>query len=324
MLDWNLSAVFGQFWAWKTYMMVQQAFSAYKKWAIVISNCWLSFPHIRIYTPDDLLPILTDISTIHERYITPALAPSSFLVAHGISRLPIRNPVDPREKKLHYIFAKKKKWLQYFVLIDEAGLFFNSRNFQKNFQNPKILEMFVQPRKYGLQITMVAQSLGMMDKIIRNLAQEVIEVVPFIFGLGRRMYSYDKKYIDVMDSVWWNPDIPVVDRQTRWFVWLRHLDEKLFNGWLYYTREILGYSAIRHPSAITNIPDYIKKYPCPFLSIDSEAIKDAMRPKPEGVDSAKQITPERHERWASDMGVGTPQAPQELKQDKLPLWKKDI
>lgn len=163
MLDGNLSAVFGQFWAWKTYMMVQQAFSAYKKGAIVISNCWLSFPHIRIYTPDDLLPILTDISTIHERYITPALAPDS-----------------------------------------------------------------------------------------------------------------------------------------------------------YYTREILGYSAIRHPSAITNIPDYIKKYPCPFLSIDSEAIKDATRPKPEGVDSAKQIiTPERHERWASDMGVGTPQK-------KLPLWNSKI
>jgi len=80
----NLSLIFWQFGAWKTYYIVREARKAYERGDIVISNTWLSFPHIRFYVPSDLPPILGEINTYHHQETTPVVAPYSYLDAHGI------------------------------------------------------------------------------------------------------------------------------------------------------------------------------------------------------------------------------------------------
>ena len=237
MLDYNLSLIFWQFWAWKTYYIVREAKKAFERGDIVISNTWLSFPHIRFYVPSDLPPILGEINAYHHQSTTPIIAPPSFLKAHNIEK-------------------KEGEVRNFFILIDEAWIFFNSREFASNFKDPALREMFTQPRKYGMQICVICQDLEMVDKTIRDLSQEVIEFTRYFFGLGRRAYSYDKKYIK---QEWgWTPDIPVIDSKTYWHIFQRRLDESKFFGWLYYTREILGHKAIRHPEDIRTLQKYFQ------------------------------------------------------------------
>jgi len=252
MLDYNLSLVFGQFGAWKTYYIIREAKKAYERGDIVISNTWLSFPHIRFYVPADLPPILEEINEYHHHVTTPSVAPLSYLEAHSI-------PVEDEETR------------NFFVVLDEAGIFFNSRNYQKNFSDPSFLEMFTQPRKYGMQICAICQDLGMVDKNIRNLAQEVVEFSPFLFGLLRRAYSYDKKYIQIEGG--WSPEIPLLDSKTYWHFIQRWKDSHKYFGWLYYTREILGHKAIHHDTDIRTLKRYfeIENLQNIEYSVDSES-----------------------------------------------------
>lgn len=237
MFDQNLSLVFGTFWAWKTYYAVREAFDAFNRWAIVISNTWLSFPHIRFYVPSDLPSILQEISRYHVSDVTPSVAPYSYLKAHNIDW----NDDIPRE---------------FFILIDEGGLFFNARNFQKNFSDDSILEMLVQPRKYGLQITAIVQDLQLIDKVFRVLSQEIVELVPTFMGFFRKAYSYDKKYILV--EWWWTPDIPVLESKS-YFHWWNKRTDRIRHFWgLYYTREILWSKAIRYDEDIFTLAKYIQ------------------------------------------------------------------
>lgn len=162
MLNGNLSLIFGQFGAGKTYYTVREAKRAFLDGAVVISNTWLAFPHIRFYSPEDLPAILEELSLYYNSHILPSTAPLSYTDSHSITP----KDIDP---------------LEFFILIDEGGLFFNNRNFAKNFSDKSVLEMLVQPRKYGMQICVVTQDLEMLDKNFIRLAQEVVEFVPKIF-----------------------------------------------------------------------------------------------------------------------------------------------
>lgn len=236
MFNQNLTLLFGTFGAWKTYIWVREAKKAFDNGDIVISNTWLSFPHIRFYVPTDLPKILREISEYHTKNITPTVAPLSYLISHKIEK----SDVEPRN---------------FFVLIDEGGLFFNARNFQKNFADDTITEMLVQPRKYGMQIVAVVQDLQMIDKYFRLLAQEIIEIQPFLFGFARRAYSYDKKYIQ--NEGGWTPETPTIESSIYWHWFNTRKDRIKYFGGLYYTREILGSKSIRYDHDIFSLSDYL-------------------------------------------------------------------
>lgn len=233
----NLALIFGQFWAWKTFYSVLQAYDAYTRWDVVISNMWLAFPHVRWYIPDELPPIIHEIQDYHDKIATPNYSPNSYRFAHNIEK-------------------SNEKPRRFFFLIDEAWLFFNSRNFKKNFDDPKMLEFFVQPRKYDCTIAIICQSLEMIDVNFRRLAQDVIEFRKWIWWIFRLGESFDPKYL-TMEQGWWNPETPVLRRKFYLHFYFTQKSHIKFFGGLYYTKEILGDRAIRHFSHITSIKKYL-------------------------------------------------------------------
>lgn len=235
----DLTLVFGFFGAWKTFYTVEEAYKAYKRWDIVISNMWLAFPHIRWYTADEMPPIVKEIQQYHDEFATPRYAPKSYLGAHGIK-------------------PEKGKPRRFFFLIDEAWIFFNSRNFKKNFDKPEMIEFLVQPRKFDCTIAVICQSLKMIDVNFVRLAQEVVEFRPWLFGLFRFWEAYDTKFLNI-EWDWWDRDIPVTRRKIFVHDFYTIKARIKFIGWLYYTKEILWIRAVRRSEHILTLEDYLQK-----------------------------------------------------------------
>lgn len=237
LINQDLTLVFGFFGAWKTFYTVMQAYEAYKRWDIVVSNMWLAFPHIRWYVGEELPPIVEEIQTYHDTIATPFYAPNSY-------------------KFSHWITPTKSKPRRFFILIDEGSIFFNARNFKKNFDNPKMLEFFVQPRKFDCSIAIICQDLKMIDVNFSRLAQEVVEFRKWIGGLFRLGESFDTKFID-FDSGVWQKETPVKRRKFYVHPYYTNKSRLLFFGGLYYTKEILGERAIRRDEHIKSLKDYL-------------------------------------------------------------------
>ena len=239
MLDQNLSIIFWTFWTGKTYYAVRNAYQAYQNGAVVISNMWLAFPHIRWYLPSDLPSILHEIYDYHENVIVPFEAPDSFLASHGIKR---NREDSPRN---------------FYVLADEWGVFFNSRNFQQNFKEKSLLVMLAEPRHFNMQITAITQKLDLIDKTFRDLSQEIIEFTPFFFWIFRRSISYDLKYLK--EEWWWNEESQIIETKTYFHWWQRKKDTSNFLGWLYFTKEVLGDLALRRPDDIKSLKEFFER-----------------------------------------------------------------
>lgn len=235
MLDQNLSIIFWTYWTWKTYYAVRNAYQAYLEGAIVISNMFLAFPHIRFFENEDLVPILKELDIYHKEVITPYDAPDSFLIAHQISK----SIDEPRN---------------FYILIDEWLVFFDSREFATNLKDKQIKNLFATPRHYNLQITVIVQRIWRLDKALRDLAQEMIEFTPFLFGWFRRATSYDTERMIDWDTLL--QDIPILETKTFYHAFHRWKDNSKFFGWLYFTKEVLGPNAIRHTSQIRSLKQY--------------------------------------------------------------------
>lgn len=232
----NLALIFGQFGAGKTFYVVQEAYKAYMRWDIVISNMWLAFPHVRWYVPSELPPIIREVQDYHDNIATPSYAPSSYLSAHSIQRT-------------------KNKPRKFFFLIDEAWLFFNNRSFRENFSDKTMLEFLVQPRKYDCTLAVIVQSLDMLDVNFVRLAQDVIEFRKYILWLFRLGEAFDIKYLASQD--WWDPDTPIIRRKFYLHPFFTFRARTQFFGWLYYTKEILGNRAIRSPDHVITLDTYL-------------------------------------------------------------------
>lgn len=242
MFENNLSIVFGQFGSWKTYEMVKLAYKRYiEDGAIIISNMWLAFPHIRIYENADLLPILDEISVYHKNIITPFNAPPSYLMAHGI------DPSDIPNRPI-------------FILIDEGVIFFESRNFASNFKEPKLRNMFATPRHFDMQIVVIVQNYDRLDKLIRDLAQEVVEVTPWFFWIFRVKLSYDTNHI-ISENGWIREDIPILKKKFSMPYFSYKKDMSKFFWGLYYTKEALGQLAPKNPNEIRSFDQYLQLSP---------------------------------------------------------------
>lgn len=233
----DLTLVFGFFGAGKTFYSVEEAYNAYKRWDIVVSNMWLAFPHIRWYTADELPPIVKEIQNYHDDFATPRYAPKSYLGAHNIK------PV-------------KGKTRRFFFLIDEASIFFNARNFKQNFSNPDMIEFFVQPRKFDCTIAVICQSLNMIDVNFVRLAQEVVEFRKWIGGLFRLGEWYDTTRLNLEEGGIDPQTTPITRRKFFLHFFYTYKAKVKFIGGLYYTKEILGERAIRRPEHIRTLKDY--------------------------------------------------------------------
>lgn len=234
----DLTVIFGFFWAGKTFYTVIQAYEAYLRWDIVVSNMWLAFPHVRWYTADELPPIIEEVRKYHDNFATPMSAPNSFIFSHNIER-------------------QKGKPRRFFFLIDEWAIFFNARNFKKNFENPDMIEFLVQPRKYNCAIAVICQSLKMIDVNFIRLAQEIIEFRKWIGWLFRLWEAFDTKFLNLEEG--WNPDTPVTRRKFYLHPYYTTKSQITFFGWLYYTKEILGERAVRSDEHIKSIREYSHK-----------------------------------------------------------------
>lgn len=240
MLDQNTSIIFWTYWTWKTYYAVRNAFEAWKNWSIIISNMWLAIPHIRWYLPSDLPPIMHELYDYHYNNITPFDAPDSFLFSRELTR-------------------KLEQPRSFYILIDEASVFFNSRNFQNNFKDKSLLVMLAEPRHFNMQVTAIAQELDLIDKTFRDLAQEIIEFTTTWFWLCRKAISYDKNRM--FDAMWGiRPDSDaIIDTKTYFHYLNKKKDQNKYFWGLYYTKEVLWDIAIKHNSDILSLKDYLQK-----------------------------------------------------------------
>lgn len=235
----DLTLVFWFFGAGKTFYTVEEAYKAYKRWDVVISNMWLAFPHVRWYTANELPPIINEIQNYHDKFATPMYAPRSYLWAHDIK------PINGKPRR-------------FFFLIDEAAIFFNARNFKQNFSSPEMIEFFVQPRKFDCSIAVICQSLKMIDVNFIRLAQEVIEFRKWLGGIFRLGEWFDTKFLNLEDGGW-DPNTPVTKRKFFLHPYYTYKAKAKFIGWLYYTKEILGDRAVRRPEHILTLQDYFFK-----------------------------------------------------------------
>lgn len=98
-------------------------------------------------------------------------------------------------------FGKMRSNLKFNVVLDEGSIYFNPRNFEKNFRgvNERLLDFIYQPRKLNLLMFVVVQSPMELDVKFRRLATYYRK---YYKGLGfwrwfRDFYFMDPEQIDL-------------------------------------------------------------------------------------------------------------------------------
>ena len=272
-IHWNntgyTNIYFGQRWSWKTQQAVIDAYEAYQRWEIIISNTWLDFPHIRFQKAKDLVPILYEIANYSHYVWMPILAPS---------------------KMLKEYWLRRQKWQvkKFFILFDEIWKHLNSRNWAKNFKDDEILiDMLTEPRKYWLTLIWVTQSWTWIDKQLRTITQDWFLFSKTWLWIFERMNC---THLWVHD--WeFNYDKPIIIETRKKFVYFW----KMLNFFrtLYWTWEIVwawkfswNIPYLFKEWDIFNLEDYKRKKKNIFLPIYKVSEKS----------SEEWAKPERHEQ----------------------------
>lgn len=112
---------------------------------------------------------------------------------------------------------------QCLLAIDECGILFNARDWQKNLNRMDWIKFFTQHRKLGYEIYLIVQNDRYIDRQIRNLAEyqvvhrkinnfKIGQLLPFScftaitywYGanerIGSEIFSYNKKLGDLYNS----------------------------------------------------------------------------------------------------------------------------
>lgn len=203
---------------WKTLQAVADAYDAHKKGRTVISNIWLNFPHIRFTDTWTLCEIMEEIWEYCNEVVLPTEWPDAILKDYKIKR-----------KK-----ATKKR-IKYYILWDEIGKHLNSRNWTRNFkENPLLLDMLTEPRKYWLTIVGITQSWKMIDAHFRFITTEWFLMQKRGWWIFERLV-HTKYYVSD-----WEFDLEKsikIDEFSQFTVWNKSLNT--VKG-LYWTGEIVG------------------------------------------------------------------------------------
>lgn len=141
---WYCNIYFWRKWGYKTQQAVIDAYEAWREGKTIISNVWLSFPHIRFTNSKSLVPILKEINDYCSEEKMAVDAPSKMLNEYWIKR-------------------KKKKLKEFFILFDEIGKHLNRRNWNTNFKDAYLRDMLTEPRKCNMTIVGITQSWKRVD-----------------------------------------------------------------------------------------------------------------------------------------------------------------
>ncbi|QFR39169.1 hypothetical protein A9Q91_02955 [Candidatus Gracilibacteria bacterium 28_42_T64] len=164
---------------------------------INITNYYTGYTDYQLSSHNDLVNILNDIYDYHQ-YIN-LYDDAEKLHTH-----------KPRKQYEEYLFNAKefrnkypnlKKDLKFNIVLDECSIYFNPRNFKKNFsgENERLLDFIYQPRKLNLLMFCVVQSPMELDVKFRRLATYYRK---YYKGVGfyrwyRDFYFLDPEEIDL-------------------------------------------------------------------------------------------------------------------------------
>lgn len=244
---WYSNLFFGRKWGGKTQQWVIEAKKAHDRWEIIVSNIWLSFPHVRFQKTKDLVPILLEIANYCNMEKMPILAPDFMLKDYWMKR-------------------KRGKIQNYFLLFDEIGNHLNSRNWQKNFSDPILIDMLTEPRKYGLTIVWITQSWARVDVSFRQACEDW-----FIFSKWWWFIFEQFKYTHMwVHDGEFNFDKPIIlDKGRTWIYWSKSL---IGYRNLYWTGEIVWAGTRQGEIPHSFVPWSVYS---PSLIINDEVISEA-------------------------------------------------
>lgn len=144
-------------------------FQSWPKRSLKITNYSTGYSHIQIQSSQDLVNVLSDIADYHEAY----------RAWHRFSFIYRLFPFRQRCEKLAQLTAIRDKWgdlpddYHFQIATDEVGVWFNARNFARNFggKNERLLEFITQPRKLRVLWFCTVQNPNLVDVNFMRLAQ---------------------------------------------------------------------------------------------------------------------------------------------------------
>lgn len=152
---------------------------------INISNYYTWYTHFQLSNHQDIINILSDIYDYHQY---------NNLYEYREKLYKHKSQLLPEYEKNAKIFKEKywelKKSIKFNIALDEASIYFNPRDFAKNFawENAKLLDFIYQPRKLNLLFLVVVQNPLELDVKFRRLA------------------SYYRKYYKWFRIIRWHKD----------------------------------------------------------------------------------------------------------------------
>ena len=159
--------VMWEFWAWKT-QNTTAYLKKYKYWEeINITNYYTWYSHFQVSSYEDLINILNDIYDYH-LYI------NLYEDREKIFKFKKEDlkKYEVQAKIFRATYPNMKKNLKFNIVLDESSIYFNPRNFARNFswQNERLLDFIYQPRKLNILFFTVVQSPMELDVKFRRLA----------------------------------------------------------------------------------------------------------------------------------------------------------
>lgn len=157
-----------EFWAWKTQNMTHYLKMYNPEKEINISNYYTWYTNFQLSSHQDLINILSDIYDYHQ-YINLYDDRKKLF-----SKKPKEMLLDYEEKaeRFRMKYPNMKRGMKFNIVLDEASIYFDPRNFKKNFawKNEMLLDFIYQPRKLNLLMFIVVQSPMELDVKFRRLA----------------------------------------------------------------------------------------------------------------------------------------------------------
>ncbi len=219
-----------EFGAWKTQNMTAYLKASNPLKEINITNYYTWYTDFQIWSHQDLINILNDIYDYHQ-YINLYDDRDKLFKFKPLSMLK-----EYEEKAM--IFRNKywdlKKSLKFNINIDEASIYFNPRNFAKNFSgaNERLLDFVYQPRKLNLLMFCVVQSPMELDVKFRRLATYY-----------RKYYKWFYFYRWYKDFLFINPeeiDLEKAEQVGWWMIfWMNINFYPIYPRYDYNTKELI-------------------------------------------------------------------------------------
>lgn len=157
----------GMFWSWKTQNMTKFLKDCNPKKEINITNYYTWYTDFQIQSHADLISILQDIYDYHQ-YVN-LFDDAHIIYAHKPEQYPqyMEKALAFREK-----YPDLQKDMKFNIALDEGSIYFNPRNFDKNFkwENEKLLDFVYQPRKLNCLFMVAVQNPLELDVKFRRLA----------------------------------------------------------------------------------------------------------------------------------------------------------